>query len=254
MIGKKNPIHGLRKQKFYEKNSFVELIAAGPPVVAAIFGAFDAYQKENQILLIGLCLGCFWVIILAFVKIQIAKAKDQQEERNRGHDGLVAALHIIHKVVAHVGNIGGEKDERKLRVTFHRVEPPLEKSDHIEQIVPYVGGSGGGCGRTFSIRAGITGKAIRENALFVMQRASDKPEDYVKELIQKWGYTEADARQMQQDRFSAIAVPVSGKGNDVLGVLYLDSSERNFFNGKKMRETVVSACAGLANYIGERYA
>jgi hypothetical protein len=58
---------------------------------------------------------------------------------------------------------------------------------------------------------------------------------------------------MTIDRFSAMAVPVAGRGQDMLGVVYLDSSLTNFFAVDAMQQAVVAACTGVADYIGERY-
>lgn len=278
MTGKKNPIHGLRKRAFYEHKWLVEAIAAGPPFVIAAYAAFKAQAASNAAATAAaaadatgtasvagssgseagsLILGsvCLWLLVASIFKVLAAKAQDKKEDLARGHDGLLAALRVMHSVVARFGKLTTPDLEKSLRVTFHRVVPPLESSEYIEHIVPYVGGNGSesGPGRKFSIRSGITGCAIREKAVFVMSRQSEKYEDYVSELVRDWSYTEPDAKKMTSDRFSAMAVPVRGRGQDVLGVVYLDSSSKDFFSSDEMQQTVVAACVGIANYIGDRY-
>lgn len=263
---KSNPIHGLGKRAFYERKWLVEAIAAGPPFLGAMYAAYkawratagDAEEASASIATLGIdtwVLGgvCAWLLVASLIKVLAAKAQDAKEDLAKGHDGLVATLHVVHAVVARAGRLETPAQLKSLRVTFHRVVPPLEDSDHIEHIVRYVGGSGSEPGRKFSIRSGITGRAIREKAVFTMSRRSEKFEDYVNELVSEWSYTEADAKKMTFDRFSAMAVPVRGRGQEVLGVVYLDSSSKDFFATDDMQQIVVAACVGVTDYIGERY-
>ena len=266
MAGKNNPIHGLRSRAFYERKWLVETIAAGPPL-GATYSAYKAWAVSNAavdpsvvtatangvdpVILGGVCT---WLLVASVLKVLAAKAQDAKEDIAKGHDGLSAALHVVHSVVARAGTLVDDGRSKSLRVTFHRVVPPLDSSELIEHIVPYVGGDGGAPGRTFSIRSGLTGRAIREKAIFVMSRQSERYEDYVNELVRDWSHTEADAKKMTIDRFSAMAVPVRGRGQDVLGVVYLDCSVKNFFASNEMQEFVVAACVGVTDYIGERYA
>lgn len=266
MAGKNNPIHGLRKRAFYERKWLVEAIAAGPPFVGAVYSAFKAWHatqlpvdpavavKANGVDPVILGGVCTWLLVASVIKVLAAKAQDAKDDLSKGHDGILAALHVVHSAVARVGKLETAEQKTSLRVTFHRVVPPLESSEYIEHIVPYVGGAGSAPGRKFSLRSGITGCAIREKAVFVMSRRSDRYEDYVNELVRDWSYTEADAKKMTSDRYSAMAVPVRGRGGkDVLGVVYLDSSSKDFFASDEMQQTVVAACVGVADYIGGRY-
>jgi hypothetical protein len=266
MTGKKNPIHGLRRRAFYERKWLVEAVAAGPPFIGATYTAYKAWYASNAPVDPGatiaatsgvdpIILGgaCAWLLLASVIKVLAAKAQDTKEDLAKGHDGLLATLHVVYSVVAHQGKLTTPEQRKSLRVTFHRVLPPLENSEHIEHIVPYVGGSGSEPGRKFSIRSGITGRAIREKAVFVMSRQNEKYEDYMDELVREWSYTEADAKKMTTDRFSAMAVPVRGRGQDVLGVVYLDCSSKDFFASDEMQQAVVAACVGVTDYIGERY-
>jgi|GEM_PF-710972 len=252
---KKNPIHGLQKKGLLDRKWFPELIASGPAVLAAAAGAYKASTEPNlELVAWMLAAGCVWLSIGSIIKVIHAKRQDSKEDDLRSHDGLVAALHVLHEVVAKAGGLPDDEKAKCLRATFHRVLPPLDETDHIEQIVPYVGGDGGGAGRKFPIRSGITGKAIREKAVFVMDRQSDSYESYKQELIKHWHYTESDVRNITSDRYSAIAVPVQSKnGQDILGVVYLDCSEKNFFSPSAVSEAVVSGCTGIVRYTGERY-
>lgn len=255
-MGKKtnNPIHGLKRKRFYERKWFAESISAGPPFIAAAAAAVKA-ATDNIEWLFGLAVAsCVWLIGAAVLKVYQGKKQDAADDEARNHDGLTAALHVLHTSVAQAGKLSTEEKDQCLRVTFHRVVPPLDNSDWIEQIVPYVGGNHDGAGRKFHVRTGITGKAVRENGTFVMDRQGESFEDYKKELISSWGYTQKDVEKVTSDRFSLMAVPVTDRdGQEVLGVVYLDCCNRNFFAPEVVKIAVLSCCAGVARYTGERY-
>lgn len=250
----KNPIYGLKRKCFYERKWFSETVAAAPPFIAAAIAAFKT-DAQNMPWIFWLAVtSCAWLVVAGALKVYLGKKQDAAEDEARSHDGLRAALHVLHASVAQAGELAQDEKDKCLRVTFHRVVPPLGNSDKIEQIVPYVGGNHGGEGRTFHIRSGITGKAIRENALLIMDRRSDSFEDYKKQLISEWGYTQKDAEKFTSDRFSFMAVPVTDKdGQDVLGVVYLDCCNKNFFATDAVKTAVLNGCAGVVRYIGERY-
>lgn len=255
-MAKKNPIHGVGKTKFWERKWVIELVSVGPPFLVAVAAVVREYSVDVDLgLVFWLAVGaCMWLLAASVLKVLHAKRQDAKEEAHRNHEGLRAALHVLHRVVTHCGGIPEDEAERSLRVTFHRVVPPLEKAEEIEQIVPYVGGRGDGEGRKFPIRAGITGKAIREDAVFVMSRRSESYEDYKKELVSDWHYTDNDVKNVTSDRFSAIAIPVRALNKrDVLGVIYLDSNKKDFFTSSELQAAVVNACSGIVNYVGERY-
>lgn len=250
----KNPIHGLKHKCFFERKWFSETVAAAPPFVAAAIAAFKtAADGMGWIFWLAIA-SCVWLVGAGMLKVFLGKKQDAAEDEARSHDGLLAALHVLHATVAQAGKLTPEEKNRCLRVTFHRVVPPLDNSDKIEQIVPYVGGNHDGAGRTFYIRTGITGKAIRENSTLIMDRQSESFEDYKKQLISDWGYTQRDAEKFTSDRFSLMAVPVTDRdGQEVLGVVYLDCCNRNFFASEAVKIAVLSCCAGVARYTGERY-
>lgn len=250
----KNPIHGIKKRRFWERKWFLETVSAGPPFLAAAVAAVKAGTEGLGWIFVLAIASCAWLVVVGVVKVVHARRQDAAEDEARNHDGLLAALHVLHAAVAHAGKLDPEEKDRCLRVTFHRVVPPLDNSDKIEQIVPYVGGKHDGAGRTFHIRTGITGKAIRENSILIMDRQSDSFEDYQKQLISDWGYTPADAEKFTRDRFALMAVPVMDKaGHDVLGVVYLDCCNKNFFASEAVKSAVLSCCAGITSYTGERY-
>lgn len=257
MTGKtKNPIFGIKRKRIYEKKWFIELLGAGPPAIAALVAAYKAYEDAALPAWVfgGALLAFIWLAIAAVVKILVAKTQDESDDEQRSHDGIRGALHVLHSAVAKAGGLSDEEKDRCLRVTFHRAVPPLDVCDDIEQIVSYVGGKANGVGRRFRVRSGITGRAIRDNAAYTMDRQSDSFDEYQRQLISDWGYTDADAKMFTSDRFSLMAVPVTSLGGQsVLGVVYLDCSRKNFFAQEAVQGVVLSCCAGVVRYTGERY-
>lgn len=254
----KNPIHGTKAAGLLEKKGFVELIGSGPPIFAAAFTSYTLSQvpAPNQTL-VAISVGiCAWLIIAAVVKVLHGNAQDRATEAQRSHDGLKAALHVLHGIVCHEAKVV-DPTNGFLRATFHRVVPPLNECEHIEQIVPYVGGdvrAGAGLGRKFSVRSGITGSTIRTRDVYIMTRRNDDPEAYKAELIKEWHYTAEDVKNLTMDRHSAISVPILDKsGQHVLGVIYLDSSQKNLFSTSAMQTLVLAACSGISSYASERY-
>lgn len=252
---KNNPIHGVKSKGLLDKKWFVELFSAGPVVVGGIVAALKAFDESKNPLIWQILFAiCFWLLAGSIIKIISAHRQDKKDDDLRSHDGLMAAMHVVHEMAARAGNLSAADKSKCLRATFHRVLPPLGESDHIEQIIDYVGGDANGVGRTFPIRSGITGAAIREDEVYVMERESESFDDYKRELIRDWHYTEKDARNATSDRYSAMAVPVKSKdGQTVLGVVYLDSNQKDFFSPQPVTDAVINGCAGITQYIGERY-
>lgn len=142
-----------------------------------------------------------------------------------------------------------------LRATVHRVVPPRKRHavpEHLEQLLPYVGGKGGAGGRRFSIRSGVIGKAARAKAPFSSTRKSDGHPDFVRELVHDWCYTDEDARSVTPDRQSWMAVPVLMANGTVGVVVSLDSSVPGFFTDE-VQAIVLGCCGGIKAYIAEVY-
>lgn len=248
---KKNPIHVKKTTRFYDSKWVVELFASGPPAVAGTVAAFKAYEAApTSSVWIFLAGGLLWLVITQIGKVVLAYRQERKDDEQRSHDGLHAALKVLYAVV--VDALGPE--DLDLRATFHRVVPPLSDPEKLEQIIPYVGGDGDGENRKFPINAGITGAAVRQNEILIMDRQSQGEVEYKKELVVEWNYTESSARKMTMDRFSAIAIPVADKtGKHVLGVIYMDAKRKNCFSSQDVQKLVVAASGGITQYVGERY-
>ena len=249
-------IPGVDGVKWYRKKWIIECVAALPPVLAAIAAAVKFFQDASTVTLGWVSVGgVAWLIVASVLKVLLARSQDKKDEPQERHDGLRAALHVVHATVAHACGIKPEDAEKKLRATFHVVLKPFDEPKELQQVVDYVGGDGKGVARKFSIHSGIIGKAARNRDVYAASRNGDNKEQYERELQAEWGYTAADIKKIvSMERFSWMAVPVLDKsGTHTLGVVFLDSTERGTFDGDELREAVVVACSGVTRYVDERY-
>jgi hypothetical protein len=232
----------------------VEFIGSVPPLVVAVIAALRFIQdKQTETVGYWSAAAAAWLFAASALKIAHARELDKDANAKRDHDGLRAAMLVLQSSAAAACGLD-TANAKKLRVTFHRVVPPLDKAEWIEQVVPYAGGDGGGEGRKFSVRSGITGRCIRMKSLYAMHRANADAAAYRKELEESWGYTHADAAAISTDVMSSLAVPVLDiTSKHALGVIYFDSVEPNLFEPQDVQNAIFQACGGVTNYVSERY-
>lgn len=246
-------IPGIARKKFWEKKWFQELVFNVPPIFAAVFTAINLHHRGvgRWYLYIASGIG-IWLLIGLIIKVALARRDDAKDEPEVVHEGVFSSISTLHAVVTNQCVALGFSDD--IRATFHRVIPPLSHPTQIEQIVPYVGSRDGGMGRKFSINTGITGQAIRSETPITMSSISDNEASHRTELINGWGYTEAQARSLTPGRYSAVAIPVlNSTGQHVLGVIYLDSSSQNVFDSKEVQQLLMVACNAVSHFVTQRY-
>ncbi len=192
-----------------------------------------------------------WLAVASVVKVLNAQAQDAAQKKSEGYEGLLAALHVLHGAVRSRAGIESLHDGR-VRTTIHRIVSGDGAAEEVEQLLPYIGGTGSPPGRRFSVRSGIIGKAVRERNVFAASRVSPDYEAFLSELVRDWSYTVEDARKLSPDRRSWMAVPLPVEGGPVVAVVYLDSNEPGFF-GAEVQRVVLEACAGITTYIDEVY-
>lgn len=144
----------------------------------------------------------------------------------------------------------------RIRLAVHA---PGETRETLEQITQYIGDrpKTGRVGRHFPANAGIIGKAFRESGqeqtAFVAQRVNDDYEAYINELVRDWNYTRPRAEKLNPAVRAWMAVSFPDPDTrDVGAVLYLDSTDRDFFTPDR-QELVMRASRGIAVFIGRRY-
>ncbi len=155
---------------------------------------------------------------------------------------LEGCLHILHAILA-------PEPECLLRIAVHR---PV--GDELQQITEYIGADPkkGRIGRRFPGNAGVIGKAFRERLALVATRQSENHQAFIQELKTTWNYTEAKARQLHPGAMQWMAAPVQASDGAVLGVLFLDVTEREFFTPVR-QDQVLAATRGIAVFIARRY-
>ncbi len=247
-------IPGASTPSYWKSRRFAELCFCVPPIIGAIVVTIRLWGEPSLPTWLGplSAFGIVWLVIGAALKISAAAKADQKDAPDIVHEGLYAAVATLQAMLSHycekVG-CGGD-----IRATFHRVVPPIDDPEHIEQIIPYVGTDDGGMGRKFAIGMGITGRAIRQKSALIMSSESPTEKDHRTELISRWGYTEARASALKSGRYSAAALPILGDaGRRTLGVVYLDSSERAVFEREDVLQILGVGCDAISNFVTRRY-
>lgn len=248
-------IPGRKKERFYEKKLIVELISILPPLVTAAVGALvNLGDPAKHVLGWWLAGATAWLALASLIKVLHAAAQDRDRKRSEEYDGLRGALCVLYETVRRGAGVESVGDGT-LRVTIHRVVWPTKKgaaAEQLEQLLPYIGGSGGAPGRRFSIYSGVSGRAARDRTVVEVSRRSEEYPEFVRELVRDWAYTEETARAVAPDRQSWMGVPILSVDLAVTAVVYLDSSVPGFFTAA-VQQLVGNACSGLATYIGEAY-
>ena len=161
---------------------------------------------------------------------------------------LAGCLHTLHAIMM--------ADWRKtaspgLRLTIH---VPIE-GERLQQVLDYVGDERVKRteGRIFSAHSGITGRTLRDKAMFVASRRNAAYEPYIQELVSEWNYSEDAARKLSPATMSWLAIPLTNdKTSKVEGIVYADSTERRFFTQRRITMAAL-ASAGIGVFVSKRY-
>ncbi len=250
-----NPIPGVDRPSIWYRRWFIEVLGAVPVVAAAVFTMVRFWRSPDERVFADLALAVVvWVCLFSALKIQIARRQDSKEAPEETHDGLYAAVSVAHAAIKNLIESQSET-ELDLRATFHRVVPPLDSPQMLQQIIPYIGdGDSAAAGRTFSVNTGITGQAVRNKEPYIMESVAETDGEHRAELVADWGYTSAQAAKIKPGRITAAALPVLDRsGQHVLGVLYLDSSAPLIFSESQSRLMLVAIGDAVGDYVTRRY-
>lgn len=253
-------IPGVRKTSFFQRKWMVELLILVSGSIGAMVTVWKLILDPKTVQLAWWAGGSSLLLLLgSLLRVYQARTEDAEKERVHDHEGLHGAVHVMHAVVAaEIGIAAGGEDT--LRITVHRVVPgqgaTAESPDEIEQLLPYVGGTGGGAGRRFPIRAGVSGRAARSGKVIRMHLESDSQEAMRNNMVE-WGFTVADAKSLTQGRMSYMAIPIHSSANDlraenVIAIIYLDSNRKNAFTDD-VSQLALKAAIGFFEYFNVRY-
>ncbi|CAN0362306.1 unnamed protein product, partial [Ectocarpus sp. 4 AP-2014] len=141
----------------------------------------------------------------------------------------------------------------RLRLTVHKHNAD---SQQLVQLLEYIGDDRGGRGkvlRKLPDHAGAIGHCATDGIVIYGSRTNADIEAYVRELKKKWGYTSREAEQRDPLTMSWMAVPLKLPNGLLDAVVYLDSTQPDFFDDKQRRRTIQAACAGIACFVDSRY-
>lgn len=171
----------------------------------------------------------------------------ESAERESVHE-LLGCLHVLYRQLVAEG-IG----ETRLRLTIH----VPKNAAHLQQIVEYVSEEDGpreDVGRTMLVNVGIVGLAYRTKEVAFGVRESADDAAFIGELVSDWAYTVEQAAAIDKEAKCWLAVPIASTEEEsfVLGVLFADSTDADFFTPERLR-LAHAACAGIATYVARRY-
>ena len=254
-------IPGVQRPPWFTQQWVSEAAGSVPPLLSLVATAYVLRTDPTKPHWLGrLALaGIAWLLAASVIKVARARAEDDAKQHQESPDGLLGCTHVLCRILYERCGLGAPRSG-KMRVTLYRIVPPAKSSDgaeplDLEQVLPYVGGDGGPAGRRFSKRVGIAGYVVREKAPFTAQRQSSDYDAFLDELVQHWGYTRDEARRLTRTGRRGWPCRCSGgaRVKNVIGVVFLDSSERAVFEDEGTIRLIMAACYGITQYIEERY-
>lgn len=245
--------------RWYRGKFWPEMIAVLATLVGTGAAAFKLYPEH------AVCPPCppqqswwgFGFAMMAFVvagiagafKIEQSRTKDKEDAQVKGPAALIGCLHTLHGAVLGAKGLTDNGGASHLRITVHKVISSTE----IMQIVPYVGGPGGGIGRKLG-HCGVVGLSILKGEPLSMHRAGKSAKhrvgDYLDELTSTWFVPAEVAKQMRTDRMAFLAVPLKDANEKVVGAVFLDAKRADFFDDATVT-CVVNSCAGIVKFLKE---
>jgi hypothetical protein len=226
--------------------------------VPSLVGIWHTYSLQGQrpvLVLLSIVLALIVSLTIFKARRSLAKERryepiDQPKEIAGWADGCYDALERTFAGTNHAFSAG------EVRLTVYSVVFDRQRREpmELEQMIDYVGGSGGPAGRRVSVRTGIIGVCARMSSLVTAERTSDEITAFRQEMVRGWGYTQDEARQLSADRWSFLACPITeAEDGPVIAVAYLDSQTRNLFDASGVQESIIQQCGVLAQIIRRCY-
>jgi hypothetical protein len=220
-------------------------------ILVAIFVAFVGYLQTYRFIVdgwrwVGLAFGCLTTLI-CIVNVAKGVALLRERRRTKSVHELEGCLETLHAMLNAVDGF-----DSGLRLTVHVA---IEHGQKFQQVLDYVGDGRAAkptAGRIFAAQSGIAGKVLRTQEAYAAARENDWYEDYIAELVREWNYTEHDARQLNPATMAWMAVPITTPAGTLDGLLYLDATDRDFFDEDRQAQAI-RATAGIAKFVARRY-
>jgi hypothetical protein len=147
-------------------------------------------------------------------------------------------------------------EKKRLRVTLHRTVI-IGNEILLQQACEYQGNSASptqpNAGRTFPAGNGTIGYAMTKKSIVRSKRTANN-----RSIIEDMNQVELNtaSRNMSQQVQSIAAIPMMGgaSGSDVVGVLYLDSAQKKFFNETDRMRVIAEMCKQFLGSVEEQAA
>ena len=245
-----------QKSDWRKSKWLTECTGSLPPVVVTGISGDLAWHKSHVLSLIFFAVASIYAVA-GCLKAWRAYTEDKKEDDSKPPGAIEGCLYVIHRLICKIYDINDVKNGT-VRVVLHRYLPKDAKTGtdaHFEQITKYVGGSGGPINRTTPVYCGLAGKAIRTKQIEFFWRTSEDYGAYRDELVDEFSYSKEQVNELKEDRWSACAVPMfqEGTSDEVIGVLFIDSSEKWMLEDDWGITVLLAACQGLNEYILKRY-
>lgn len=236
--------------KWYDRDWILDLVFTFGGVIGSGLSAWKLYHDQQNVpAVIGLFTSLMVFAAGAWKVYRSKKREDRYSPVNEPKQ-LAAWTQGLHaQIVSKIGRT--DLPEDYLRIVIHRVEYERDKHTpkHLEQITYYVGGRGGPPGRKISARSGVIGQAVRLADPVKLVRNDGTTEEFIEFLVREYGFFHEEASGISATRWSFAAFPITTiVDGPVIGTVFIDSSDRNFFTDEIM-EIVYSSTVGLTTMI-----
>jgi len=233
----------LKKTSLVELELPTTLLLTVPPAIAAVVGMF---KLDGWPFYLSAFAGV-WLGFGSVFKVLQARAKDRKLAELRGPERLRGCLYVMHAAAIAARGLSPKKEEDRevLRVTIHKAD-----GEELVQLLDYTGGTPEhrkGIGRRRSCRSGVIGRAYTSAEPAYFRREDDDFEKYKREMRERWHMLPSETDGLDSDRRAHVAVPIGDDGK-VAAVVFLDSSDRDFFTAS-IQDMIVAHCIGLAQYV-----
>ncbi|MDX2146858.1 MAG: hypothetical protein SFZ23_04990 [Planctomycetota bacterium] len=220
---------------------------------AAVFAALK--QPSSWAITVSIALAVL-ALSITIVKVRRSLAKERRYEPIHEPKEIVGWARGCYELLEQTLDPATGFDSGDVRLTVYRVDYDRRGSEptQLQQIISYVGGAGGPVARFVPARVGTIGLAARSGECIAAERSATDLDEFRAEMVEHWGYTKEEARQLSNDRFSFLAYPVrESEDGSVVAVVFFDSRRSGFFADADVQEAVVRQCGVFANIVRQCY-
>lgn len=238
---------GTRLSRLLAETIPYDVAAAALAAVVGVVGAWKFFRDDQPAVgwLLAVC-----AVLACGVAVAKAAVTWRQKEAARSPHLLETGLHVLYEML----QLAQETDspfDHGLRITVHVPIP----GERLQQVIDYVGDQRDGArkaGRIIPAGVGIVGRVLREGEAAYSTREHANYNAYIRELVAKWQYTKEQAERVHPGTMAWMAVPIPDATGTVRAVLYLDSTDPDYFTDIR-RMMAAAAAIGIANYLFGAY-